>query len=74
MAFLKKIWRGWVALATFIGSVISTVIMTVFYYTLFALFALPARIAGKGPLRKHAASTWLVRTHTPTLLADLKDE
>jgi len=43
-ALLKKIWEGWKRVGLFIGNIISSVFLFVFYFTVFALFAIPYRI------------------------------
>lgn len=44
MRILKKIWQGWKSFGFFIGNIISSVFLFVFYFSVFALFAIPYRI------------------------------
>jgi len=39
--FIKKLWQGWKRAGIFIGNIISSVFLFIFYYTIFAVFALP---------------------------------
>ncbi len=44
---MKRLWSAWKRVARRIGDFQARLILTVFYYTLFAPFALAARLAGK---------------------------
>jgi hypothetical protein len=41
MSFLRRAWEGWKKAAFALGNFITAVVMTVFYFTIFALFAIP---------------------------------
>jgi len=52
---LKKIWQGWKRVGFFIGNIISSVFLFVFYFTVFALFAIPYRIFSSSGRAKRAS-------------------
>jgi hypothetical protein len=60
MAILRSIWRFWKRIGQFIGDWIARVILTIFYFTIFAIFGLGVRLFSD-PLtvRRKAAATWL---------------
>lgn len=64
MKILKSIWKTWKRIGQAIGDFIARIVLTVFYFTLFAPFAIGIRLFGD-PLmikkEKHLSS-WLERT------------
>jgi len=44
MRHLSRLWKNWKRFGFFIGNLISNVFLTVFYFTIFALFAVPYKI------------------------------
>lgn len=44
---MKRLWAAWKRVARRVGDFQARLILTVFYYTLFAPFALAARFTGK---------------------------
>lgn len=75
MASLKKAWKLFERAALFVGDVISGVVLTVFYYTVFALFAIPFRMFAKNPLGVYAEdSNWIPKVKTPEAIEDFKNE
>jgi len=70
MNLLRRIWRAWKRLGQAINDFVARVVLTVFYFTIFAPFALGARLFSD-PLdvksRAHA-SGWVEReTHDRAL-------
>lgn len=49
---LRKIWQGWKKVGLVMGDFVSGVILTVFYFTIFAIFALPYRIFSRAKKNK----------------------
>lgn len=41
---LSCLWKNWKRFGFFIGNIISNVFLTIFYFTIFALFAIPYKI------------------------------
>lgn len=71
---LKSFWSIFQKTAFFFGEIISTIAVVVFYYTIFALSALPAKLFNDYLLSKPRQSTWQEKKHTPHKLADFKRE
>jgi hypothetical protein len=70
MQILKLVWDKFQKFGLFIGNIISTIVLTVFYFTIFALFATPFRLFSNIFAPKQKDSNWVVR---PKNIADLKD-
>jgi hypothetical protein len=65
MSLLRRAWEGWKRVGQYIGDAIARVVLTLFYFTLFAPFGLGVRLWGD-PLKIEAArrAVWLERdTH-----------
>lgn len=62
--FFKKIGDGLLAVGMRIGNFMSAVIMTIFYFTVFALFAIPFRCFSRPLSAKSPRSNWLDRNKT----------
>lgn len=50
MAFLKRLWHGWKAIALRIAQVQAAILLFLLYFTLFTLFGLFFRLFRKDPL------------------------
>jgi len=65
---LKHVYVGWMALALTLGSVVSAVLLTIFFYLIVTPFALAARLCGKDflslRLDPQTKSYWLLRDRT----------
>ena len=48
MTILKKLWEGWKRFGLFIGNIVSTIVLTVFYFTVFLIFAVLFKIFSAG--------------------------
>ncbi len=72
MKFLKKLYAGFMKVGMFIGEIISSVVMLVFYFTVFALFAIPYRLFGKSVKQKN--SNWITREPKAFTLTDVSGE
>lgn len=66
---LKYAYLGWMALAFALGTVVSTLLLTVFYFLVVTPIGLLSRLAGKDFLRlkldHQASSYWMPRPRTP---------
>lgn len=61
---LKHIYLGWMALAVTLGLVVSTILLTLFFYVVVTSIGLAARLCGKDFLSRKWSNTtsyWLVR-------------
>lgn len=61
---LKQIYLGWMSLALVLGLIVSTLLLTLFYYLVVTPIGLAARLFGKDFLERKfssAPSYWLVR-------------
>ncbi len=61
---LKRLWRGWQAIAKTIGRVQSAVILALTYYVVMAPFAIAARLFGD-PLGLAAGPAWRTPERQP---------
>jgi hypothetical protein len=64
MAFLKKLWQGWLRFGHLMGDIVARVVMTIFYFTLLLPFGVLVTLLSD-PLdmrRKAKAPAWLSRT------------
>lgn len=69
-ATLKRVYLGWMALAFALGLVVSTLLLTLFYYLVVTPIGLAARLCGKDFLERRftrAPSYWIARTSGPKL-------
>jgi hypothetical protein len=63
MTLVRRLWSAWKRFGQFTGDMIGRVVLTVFYFTLFAPFGLGVRLSGD-PLmvRSEHKAGWLDRT------------
>lgn len=71
MTFVRRVWSAWKRFGQFIGDIFGRVVLTVFYFTLFAPFGLGMRLAGD-PLmvRPEHEAEWLDRKTRDRKLED----
>lgn len=63
MKRIKNVWQIWKRFGRFVGDVIGRVILTVFYFTIFAPFGMGVRFFGDPlEIRKEQSTKWLERT------------
>jgi len=74
MKLLKFFWRQFKNLSLIIGNIISWIILFIFYYTIFLLFALPFKIFSKNNDFKLSKSNWIVKESALLTLDNFKDE
>jgi len=44
--YFSYLWENWKRFGLFVGNIISNIFLTIFYFTVFALFAIPYKIIG----------------------------
>ena len=74
MIILKKLWEGWKRLGLFIGNIVSTIVLTVFYFTVFLVFAIPFRLFSAGLRPRSSVSNWTPKIKTPISVDDFRNE
>lgn len=74
MKFFKFCWRRIRKLLLMIGDTISWIILFVFYYTVFLLFALPFRIFSKNDNLEKLKSGWIIKESALTVLDNFRNE
>ncbi|KKU91475.1 MAG: hypothetical protein UY23_C0001G0081 [Candidatus Jorgensenbacteria bacterium GW2011_GWA1_48_11] len=74
MKFLKKVRDGWMKTGLFMGNVMSGIFLTIFYFLIFSLFAIPFRIFVKVLRRKSEHSNWFLRKDVFPGMEDFRDE
>ena len=63
---LASAWRRWMAFATILGNFQMFVILSLLYYTIFALISIPQKIlADPLALRRPRRSLWVSRDNLP---------
>lgn len=58
MIFLSRLWKNWKRFGFFIGNIISNIFLTIFYFTFFALFAIPYKIIAHYKNKKSLGSNF----------------
>lgn len=53
---LKKIWKRWMGWMMVFGDFVSFCLLTIFYFTIFAVFAIPYRLFGEGFIARNPES------------------
>jgi len=75
MEILKALWSLFKRVGFAVGEFISQVVRTIFYYTVFALFALMYKMFGKSTfVLGKQTSTWVEKTKNLNSLDDLRLE
>jgi hypothetical protein len=63
MIALRKVWFTWKSIAKFIGDWIARLVLTGFYFTLFAPFGLSVRLGGDPlAIKPGDKARWITRT------------
>jgi hypothetical protein len=57
-SLLNAIWDAWSGLAKWLGEVVGDMLMTVFYFTVFGIYALVSKLFSKGSPKKDAKTFW----------------
>lgn len=72
MEILKKIWTIWKAFGRFLGNLVARVVLSVFYFTIFAPFGLGVRLFSDPLTIKQTLSPlWRPRQTTDQTLEDI---
>lgn len=74
MTLLKTVWRGFTKVAEMFGNVMSAILLTIFYYTVFALFALPHRLLNRHTVFSKKSSNWVKRSPKLFQMSDVQNE
>ena len=75
MPMLKKIWSRWLRIAEFIGNIQLTIILTIIYWLLVPLIAIPFKfLADPLSVRKSAKPRWIQRDPIPDALEHLRKQ
>ncbi len=74
MQALRKLWGVWKRLGRLIGDAVARIALTVFYFTIFAPFAIGVRLLSDslGTQRLGGPSLWLSRRTTDSTLQDAR--
>lgn len=72
-SFFKKLLDLWMKFAYALGDFISSVFLTVFYFTIFAIVAIPYKIAN-GSFRAPKRTNWTEKKKTPASLEEFQKE
>jgi hypothetical protein len=74
MSLLQRMWAGWKRIAQVIGDFIGRIVLTVFYFTIYAPFGLGVRFGGDPLDIKPAGQKvhWLIRNTRDKTLDDVR--
>ena len=73
MESIKKVWQIWKRIGHFVGDLIGRIILTLFYFTIFAPFGLGVRLWGHPlQIRKNLSAKWLARNNRDLTLEDTR--
>jgi hypothetical protein len=70
--FLSKMWGLWKKIGLILGNFVSAVFLTIFYFTVFAILAIPYRVFARRS--RSGKSSFIIKKSTPTSLGDYKYE
>lgn len=69
------LWRRWLRFAEIVGTVQMIIILTIIYWTILMLIALPFKIlADPLRMRRSQPARWIERDSTPAKLDDMKKQ
>jgi len=71
---LRKIWQLWLKLGLLLGNIVSAVILFIFYFTIFGLFALPLSFRRKFLKPASSNSNWRIKQKQYFSLKDFENE
>jgi hypothetical protein len=73
MNLLRRVWQGWKRVGQYVGDALARVVLTLFYFTLYAPFGLGVRLWGD-PLQIRAGhrGAWLERAPRDPNLDDAR--
>jgi len=75
MSVLRRVWQAWLKFGFVIGNIVSAIILGIFYFTFFALFAIPFRIFGVSFFKARLPdSNWINKEKTLLSLNDFESE
>jgi hypothetical protein len=73
MQVFNKIWQSWKRLGQFIGDLIARIVLTIFYFTIFAPFGLGVHFfADPLDTKRSGSSKWTRRTTSDRELHDAR--
>jgi len=71
MKVLRKLWEGWKAFGHFLGNLLARVVLSIFYFTIFAPFGLGVRwLSDPLQIKTRPDSLWRPRVTTDQTLAE----
>ena len=71
MRGLRKLWEGWKAFGRFLGNLVARVVLSVFYFTIFAPYGLGVRwLSDPLQIKTRPKSLWRPRSTTDPTLAE----
>lgn len=69
---LSRLWENWKKFGFLIGNIISNIFLTIFYFTVFALFAVPYKMVGR--FKKRPVSNFRLPGKQMRTLEDFQKE
>jgi hypothetical protein len=73
MRVLRKLWEGWKAFGRFLGNLVARVVLSIFYFTVFAPFGLGVRwLSDPLQIKTRPNSLWRPRSATDQTLAEVE--
>jgi len=70
----KFAWSALSKISSAVAGLVTNVFLFIFYYSIFALFALPFKLLSDPLGQNQKNSNWIVKESTPSILKDFQNE
>ena len=75
MKVLKSVWKKWLRLAEIIGNFQMLVLLSILYWTLLLIIAIPFKLLSDSlSIRKSAKPRWITREPIDQVMAYMRDQ
>ena len=75
LTLLKRAWRGWLKFAHILGTIWMMIILSLMYWTIFALTAIPYKLLANSPnVRRSSPPRWVQRSANHEILRDMRNQ
>ena len=72
-SFFRRLWNGWLRIAEKIGTVQMVIVLTLIYWTMITIMAIPFRfLSDPLALKKASRPKWIPRTQPDDVLASMR--
>jgi len=74
MTIFKLAWNALSKIRSAVAGLVTNIFLFIFYYSIFALFALPFKLLSGLLSRRQKNSNWIIKESTPSTLKDFQNE